>query len=948
MTDINDPDNGENWLRDDLEDAPAQTPSSAEENPWKVLIVDDDPDIHTATRLVIQDIRYQGRGLSLLYASSAQQGFERIAEHPDTALILLDVVMETDDAGLRLVRRIREELGNRMVRIVLRTGQPGQAPVREVILNYDINDYKTKTELTEAKMFTTVVASLRAFDSLQTIEENHQGEARNLALLKESEARYRVLFENAKTPILLIDPGAGAILDGNLAAEKFYGYSRDTLRQMAVSDINQLPIQKLRESLSLAASDQQDCFQFPHRLANGEIRQVEVHSGVIEIQGCKRLYSFVYDISERKRTEKRINELLELTSKIVSESTLGIKVFHTDGSCVSSNEAAARILGEDPQAHPAENFRTLDFWEHSGLLAVANEVLQHGKTQRKEIHTCTPAGREVWLEFDLKRFTSSDEPHLLVLIHDVTEFRLTEQLLTEARRDAERANVAKSRFLATMSHEIRTPMNAILGMAQMLLVPELEDADRKDFAGTILTAGDSLLHLLNDILDLSKVEAGKFKLESYPLEPRQILHGVKTLFSEAAHHKGLSVESRWGGPPGQRYLGDPLRLRQMLSNLVSNAIKFSERGLIRIEANEVDRTEQLAILEFSVSDSGIGIPPEKQPLLFKPFSQTDSSTTRQFGGTGLGLSIVQRLANLMGGHAGVESEAGKGSRFWFRIRAARIAPAADCREIVREERGNTPAEHLKGHILVVEDNPTNRKVVNVMLSKSELHCDYVKDGQEAVEAITHGMAPDLVLMDCQMPVMDGFEATQRIRRWERLNGRPRLTIVALTAGAYEEDRRHCIEAGMDDFLVKPINIEELMATLGRWLQADKCPSTATLPTEETAPQEETLAEFDEATLLARLGGDRELARTIISSALGDMPAYFDELHMEVEAGNWAKVERKAHTLKSLSAQIGGMKLFQRLKALDDHLKAGGQTDTETVAQLRQDFVQLASILQTWA
>lgn len=387
----------------------------------------------------------------------------------------------------------------------------------------------------------------------------------------------------------------------------------------------------------------------------------------------------------------------------------------------------------------------------------------------------------------------------------------------QGRQAAESANLAKSRFLATMSHEIRTPMNGILGMAQLLMIDGITEKDRHDYARTILNSGRSLLFLLNDILDFSKVEAGKVELSHAPFDPRQVIEETAALFAEQAQAKGLTVEVAWRGPVNLLYVNDPLRLRQMLSNLINNAIKFTARGFVRIEADQIERNGEIALLEFAVADSGIGIPPDKQHLLFKPFSQADSSTTREYGGTGLGLSIIQSLVKLMGGDVGVESVAGQGSRFWFRIRAEVQQVDTEKRQFERDGGGKAIAKSGQAEqILVVEDNPTNRIVIKALLGKLGFRTESVENGREAVDAIIQGMRPHLVLMDIQMPVLDGLKATQHIRQWEQETGQPRLTIIALTAGAFDEDRQHCIDAGMDDFLTKPVNLNDLSSCLDKW------------------------------------------------------------------------------------------------------------------------------------
>ena len=407
---------------------------------------------------------------------------------------------------------------------------------------------------------------------------------------------------------------------------------------------------------------------------------------------------------------------------------------------------------------------------------------------------------------------------LLVLLRYL---RQREAYVEEMRRlahAAEAANVAKSKFLATMSHEIRTPMNGILGMAQLLLTPNTTPEENKEFARTILNSGQTLLTLLNDILDLSKIEAGKIELQIAVFSPHDVVEAVGRLYGEVAHAKNLEIRTDTGGLAERQYWGDALRIRQMLTNLVSNALKFTQEGSIRLEVREIVRQGDAATLEFSVIDTGIGIAPETQSELFKPFNQLDASTTRAYGGSGLGLSIVRNLAEMMHGETGVDSSPGAGSRFWFRLRlpCAPNAMRIHLPQAVAMPGAEETSAGEERHILVVEDNPTNRKVVEAMLRKQGYRVDSVEHGLAAVEFVRQ-QRPDLILMDVQMPVMDGCDATRAIRQFEAETGGDRLPIVALTAGAFAEDRENCLAAGMDDFLTKPVNQAALLDVLARCL-----------------------------------------------------------------------------------------------------------------------------------
>lgn len=708
-------------------------------------------------------------------------------------------------------------------------------------------------------------------------------------------------------------------------------------------------------------------FDEPQTTPTGETRWLRTskvplcdeEGGVIGVLG---MYE---DITQRKHAEEQLLKL----AQAVEQSHESIVVTNLEAQIEYVNQAFLSATGYTRDDVIGKNPRVL----HSGktppeTYASLWSSLVAGRTWKGEFHNRRKDGSE-YVEFAIitpLRQMDGRVTHYVAVKEDITEKkRLGSELdayrhhleelvvqrtaeLERARQQADTANQAKSAFLANMSHEIRTPLNAILGLTHLLLRTELgtEQALRLE---KIEDAGRHLLGIISDILDLSKIETGHLELEHIDFPLLSVLDNVASIIGQAARDKGLRVDIEAAGVPS-RLRGDPTRLRQALLNYAGNAVKFTEHGRIVLRAVLLDAREDDLQIRFEVEDTGIGIPAEDRQRLFQAFEQADSSTTRKYGGTGLGLAITRRLAGLMKGEVGIDSTPGQGSRFWFTaclkrghdsLETASVIGTTDAESELRRRYGGT-------RVLLAEDNAINREVAFELLSAVDLAVDTAEDGSQAV-AMASEKVYALILMDMQMPRMDGLEATRAIRA---MPGRQTLPILALTANAFGEDRLACEEAGMNDFVVKPVEPKVLYQTLLQWLAVVKPPSERSVSgTPDDARKDSNLPPslisctgLDVVRGTAALSGNTVAYLRLLGLLITNHRSDVQALRAELAAGQASAARERVHALKGAAASLGATRVQATATLIEDAIRHGLEVDETLLAQLEHEMAVIERAL----
>jgi len=802
----------------------------------KILAIDDNRDNLITLKAIISEVIPQ----SVIYVELSGQGGIESARINDPDVILLDIVMPGLD-GYEVCKILKADEQLSETPVIFLTALKGDKQSRILALEAGAEAFLAKpVDSTELKaqilaMLKIKEAATYKKDKRQQLEElvqkrteelksaniaalnlledlNNENEIRKQSELelKRSEEKFRIIFQNNAVVKLIIDPENGNIVDANHAASAFYGWPVETLQKMNISQINTLQPEDIMKEMERARTMDKKYFEFGHRKADGSLVDVEVFSSCIKIGNKEFLYSIIHDITDKKKAEEK----LKLLNRAVEASSVSVVITDAEGQISYVNPYFTKLTGytheeargKNPQLLKSGNQPKTFYEELWNTILSGNEWTGEFNNRKKN-------GELFWEKAIISPILNSEGKvtNFIAIKEDITERKKMLEDLVAAKEHAEESDRLKSAFLANMSHEIRTPMNGILGFSELLKEPGLTGEEQQEYIRIIQKSGVRMLNIINQIVDISKIEAGLMTLDIKESNINEQIEYIYTFFKPEAETKGIKLSFRNKLPAKDAIIQtDREKLYAILTNLIKNAIKYTMVGFIEFGYKIVE-TQCIASLQFYVKDSGIGVPKDRQEAIFERFIQADIEDRMAYQGAGLGLAITKAYVEMLGGKIGVESEEGVGSTFYFTLPYNTEPPKETIDRQPEPSEKNEIVRKLK--ILIAEDDEVSEMLIDNYIKIFGKEILKARTGIEAVEICRANQDIDLILMDIRMPDMGGYEATRQIRLFNQ-----EVVIIAQTAYGLTGDREKSIEAGCNDYISKPINKDKLLSLIQKYLK----------------------------------------------------------------------------------------------------------------------------------